>query len=176
MFSGFFSSQYVSPETKALLIKNIYQKNNDQVLQILAKYNNLLQKDFIDDTTNDTLLHLAARTKNIVLVKYLLSRKVNKEAINILNETALDIAIKNQSTDIVKMLLINESNQLRVNESNQFKKELENEKKIHKRKRDEFDMLVADNFTLIIDNKKLKKNNEELQKTVRTLSNSLKKK
>ena len=172
MFSGFFSSQTVTNEVRETLYKNIYQKNTDKVLETLAQYNNLLQKDFIDPLTNDTLLHLAIRTKNIALTKYLLNRDINKEVLNVFNETALDIAIKNQSTELVKIIMRHEQIDL---PNNIYKKELDVEKTAHKRKREECELLYIENLDLTRKLTKLEKDNEELKKTVKTLSNSLKK-
>lgn len=179
MFSGFFTLHTLTDEQRKSLLDDIYNKRTDYAIRILEKFTNINNSEFTDLTTKDTLLHLAVRTKNTSFIKYLLDRGINKDVTNVLSETPLDIAIKNQNVEIIKMLV-------HTNVDPEYKKlqeELETEKRNHKRKREDYDdlqfktvILESENKKLKEENTKLTKDNEELKKTVRTLTDSMKKK
>lgn len=60
-------------------------------------------KNLIDDMKQN-LLHIAVRTKNYVLVEYLVDNDVSQTDKNVFNETPLDIAIKNNDKEMVELL------------------------------------------------------------------------
>ena len=183
MFSGFFTLHHLTDEQRRSLLDDIYNKRTDYIVRTLEKFTTINNSEFTDVTTKDTLLHLAVKTKNTSFVKYLLDRGINKDVTNVLSETPLDIAIKNQTVDIIKMLIHTNVELTSYPEYKKLREELETEKRNYKRKRDDFDNLESKTVLLESENKKLKeenikliKDNEELKKTVRTLTESMKRK
>ena len=160
MFSDFFSPSV--PETVRInLFKDVYAKRTGKVIAATEDYTNLNRREFIDEKTNENLLHISTKTRNRDLIIYFKNKDVSTDKINIFGETPLDIAIKNHDTESIKILL-------KSSEPN-FKEELEIEKTQHKRKREECEELQTQV-------KQLKADNQELQKTVKSLRESFKKK
>lgn len=56
------------------------------------------------DESKQTLLHIAVKTKNYMLVEYLLGKNIDKDCVNIFGECALDIAIKNNDKKMIELL------------------------------------------------------------------------
>lgn len=75
-------------------------------LYLLDKY---YSEDLINmtDDYNNTIMHLAASYDNVDIVKYLISKKVQVNALNNQRETPLFAAINNNNYHIVKCLLQN---------------------------------------------------------------------
>ena len=185
MFSGLFGSSIVTEETKSEIIKNIYCQNTDSVISTI-NHNNIDPDDNnLIDESQQNLLHLACRTRNLELAKFLINKKINKQKVNIFKETPLDIAIKNQDKKMIEILLNSNYVPYQTDLTYKISKltdDLNCEKKNYKRQRDECELLSTDNsklkeenVKLVIENKKLKVDNNELQKTVKTLRESFKK-
>lgn len=178
MFSGLFGSSIVTEETKSEIIKNIYCQNTDTVISTINHKNIDPDDNNLIDESQQNLLHLACRTRNLELAKFLINKKINKQKVNIFNETPLDIAIKNQDKKMIEILL--NSNYVPYQTDLTYKiskltEDLNCEKKNYKRQRDECELLSVDNLKLKEENKQLKVDNSELQKTVKTLRESFKK-
>ena len=204
MFSGFFGSTKVDEDTKSEIIKNIYSQNTHAVISLINHHHINLDDTNLLDESQQNLLHIAVRTKNLELVKFLMNKKINKQKLNMFGETALDIAIKNHDKKMIEVLLYVEAPIIMPYYQQIIKKddysessrnvdklteELNTEKQNCKRKRDECNTLsnintslknentdlVIENGKLKIENKKLKADNNELQKTIKTLRESFKK-
>lgn len=191
MFSSFFGSDRVTDETKSEIIRNVYSQNTNKVISIINHHNiNLDDRNLVDESQQN-LLHLAVRTKNVELAKFLMSHNINRQKQNIFNEIPLDIAIKNHDKKMVETLLhVEPPIILPYHNTDKLTEELNTEKRNCKRHRDECDTLsrentslknentdlVIENGKLKTENKKLKTDNDELQRTVKTLRESFKKK
>ncbi len=179
MFSRFFSN--VTEPIRKDIFKNIHSKNTNAVIDLLDT-NNIDVNDYnLVDELKNTPLHLAVATKNIDLTTYLINKGINKQKKNIFGETASLIALKNQDETMIRALIVTH-NQYQTDELAKEKEshkrtrdDFEKEKSEHQRTRVERDVAICENDLLRTENKKLKEDNTELQKTVRTLRQSLKK-
>lgn len=179
MFSRFFSN--VTEPIRKNILENIYSKNTNAVVDLLD-INNIDVNDYnLVDELKNTPLHLAVATKNSDLTSYLVTKGINKQKKNIFGETAFLIALKNQDETIIRTL-ITTHNQYQADElakeierHKRSRDEFEKEKSEHQHTRVERDIAICDNDLLRTENKKLKDDNVELRKTVRTLRQSLKK-
>ena len=169
-YSGFFSS--LTETVRKDLFQKVYSHNTDQVISTINSKNINVNDSKLIDELHNTLLHAAIGTKNTRLVQYLVNNKSSQTKTNIFNETPLNIAMKNHDENLIKILLGLD------NDSNNTKKltdDLDKERTSHKRTRDDRDTVILEKEILRTENKKLKEDNSELQKTVKTLRQSMKK-
>jgi ankyrin repeat protein len=171
-------------------------KNNDlYAFKSVIQTNNINLNDTeLLDPYKNSILHIATINRANNIVKYLLDKNVDQEKVNLFDETALDIAIKNNDTKLVKMLTSCDKEKVGYLEKENKRldekvKELETDKT---KLLDTNKMLTMKNNYLQVqlneekqskrkyidlesENKKLKTDNESLQKTVRTLKDLAKK-
>ena len=169
-YSGFFSS--LTETIRKDLFQKVYSHNTDQVISTINSKNINVNDSKLIDELHNTLLHAAIGTKNTRLVQYLVNNKSSQTKTNIFNETPLNMAMKNHDENLIKILLVSD------NDSNNIKKltdDLDKERTSHKRTRDDRDTVILEKEILRTENKKLKEDNCELQKTVKTLRQSMKK-
>jgi len=167
-YSGFFSS--LTETIRKDLFQKVYSHNTDQVISTINSKNINVNDSKLIDELHNTLLHAAIGTKNTRLVQYLVNNKSSQTKTNIFNETPLNMAMKNHDENLIKILLVSDSN-----DTKKLTDDLDKERTSHKRTRDERDKAVLEKELLYTENKKLKEDNCELQKTVKTLRQSMKK-
>lgn len=157
MFSRFWST--VTEDQRKHLITLVLTSDNNKIIDYLEENKIDINDCNLVDESKNTLLHLAVATKNLLLTRYLIEHKSDRSKKNLFGDNPMKIAMKNHDEYIIQELLdiYNQDNQA-----------LELEKSNHKRTRDERD-------ELLIENKKLKKDNLELQNTVKSLRSSFKK-
>jgi hypothetical protein len=179
-------------------------KDNDKyALSSLVSTQSITLNDtsYLDEYQN-TLLHQAVMLKADNVIEYLMS-KIDSEKQNQFGETALDLAIKNHHTKIVKLLtettkykedniyLKNENKRLdekvKTLESNNSKlldanktltmknNYLQIQLDTEKKGKRRYETLESENKKLKTENEQLKSDKEILQKTVKTLKDFSKK-
>ena len=190
MFSWLFSSN----TTDADIINNIFyyaiNNNNDQVINLLNEHKIDLNSKACKDRYNNTLLHILANGKNIILANHLILCGLRKDCVNVFNEKAVDIALKNNNLAMVRLLSdIEQDPKLLIrienleNQRNELcdKVEKANEEIINlkKRKLSEVCKDCEDNLRevkrLKTHNDELIKDNKDLQTTVKNLRQQFKK-
>jgi ankyrin repeat protein len=90
------------------VISNIFYytvtNNNKQVIKLLDEHKmDLNNKEYRDEYSN-TLLHILANGKNVSLAKHLILHGLRKDHENVFNEKAVDIALKNNNLEMVRIL------------------------------------------------------------------------
>lgn len=145
-------------------------KNNGGVNMLIKYYElDINSPECMDDYQN-SLLHIAVATSNKSLITQLLKLGINLEHKNNFNELPIDIAIKNNDLDIIRLLEEKSNNMItqledEIKKLNQSNNELT---KGLKRQREECETYINTNKKLIIDN-------NELRKTIDNLRESFKK-
>jgi ankyrin repeat protein len=152
-------------------------KNNRGVYAIIKQHSLDLNSDECKDDYQNSLLHIAVNSCNKPLVTQLLKLKVSTHHKNNFNEIPVDLAIKNNDLDIVRMLESNSNdkiiqleadNQVLTDEIVKLTAVNSDLNTRFKRQRDE---CLEHDATI----KKLKTDNAELEKTVNNLRGSFKK-
>lgn len=201
MFSFYRST--ITEDTKLSLFAAARKSNTTYVMKTIKEKNiNVSDWSLIDDY-EQTLLHIAVKTKNYTLAQELMDMKMSPIKKNMFEETPMDIALRNNDIKMIILLsgnenaaflkaengrllgTINDQKELIVSMTNintevtkknsLLHMELDTERKSLKRKRNEYETVLNDNIRLVSENKRLKVDNETLQKTIGTLSNSMRK-
>jgi ankyrin repeat protein len=165
-------------------------------MNLLDKYGMHPTNTNLIDKSKDTLLHLAARTREYMLAEYLLNKNVSSVVKNIFGETPVDIAIKNHDSRMLELMyrvnnvtnlnsqinkLENKCDELRVNYNtvsrNNTYLSLKNDElgASNKRLRETNEFQEREIKKLKIDNTNLTNDNKTLQTTIITLRNAMKK-
>ncbi len=132
------------------------ESNTNLVLQLLRNGNYNPSDKLFMNKTKDSLLHLAARTKNYGLAEFLIENNVEQTK-NIFGETPANIAMKNGDDRMAKLLLEND----RINELKQINKNLKYDNEIKKIALDNMTIKVLNlNSALELSNKRLRDNEE----------------
>ncbi len=155
----FIKSPSILTRAKCDEIMDAAIDSNTNLVKQLLEYGYYKPSDsLLINKSKDNLLHLAVRTKNYMLVEYLLENNVQQTK-NIFGETPSDIAMKNGDNKMMGLLL----EVYKVNELKQTNKNLtyDNEAK----------EMALHNMTA--DTLKLKVNNESLQFSVNNLKNQV---
>ena len=204
MFSNFFGSTVVEEDLRQTIIKATSQNERYKVCDLLQRHKLNVNNPYLVDDYGQNLLHLAVRVKGYDLAKFLVEKKIDKLKKNLFHETPFDIALKNHDLKMVETLLnieypsnfvlaenkrltdkVNEieSNNLKLVGSNTALTQknailciqLDDEKRSHKRQRDDHDNTVNENKKLRNENNLLKEDNKTLTNTIKTLRESMKK-
>lgn len=109
MFNGLFGSQTVQVDLKNEILTNAKQARTNNVIKLLNNNNINLQNSSILDDYGQNLLHIAVRSYNYDLAKYLIGRRIDKLKTNQFNEIPLDIAMKNHDKISVEILCENKA-------------------------------------------------------------------
>lgn len=98
----------------SLLFHFTLNKDTKRVKQLIEdnKINDLFDKKYRDDIFDykyrddygNTLLHIAVKTYNVDLTRYLILKGIDTEAINFFGERAIDIAKKNNNVELIQIL------------------------------------------------------------------------
>lgn len=198
MFNWLFGSN----ESESDVINNIFHHtlkgNNAQLTRLLTDYK--IDPNICKDEYNNTPLHILANSNNVALAETFLFYGLKKDHVNVFGEKAVDIALKNNKLEMVKVLsdIVQDTKlvkriegleaqaktlytRIQVSENNLTK--ANEEIKTLKRKRcDQCDVnvreckrLKTDNDALTKTNEKLTKDNGDLQVTITNLRTSFKK-
>lgn len=200
MFEWLFGTD----KTEEDIINNIFYytltNNNKQVIKLINDYNIDLNNKKYRDSYNNTLLHILANGNNIELTKNLILCGLQRDHVNVYDDRAVDIALKNNNLEMVRVLtdieqdpqLLERIANLEVQRQTLYATiektgtdlvEANTEIKNLKRKRcDQCDVntreckrLKTENDGLLKTNEKLTKDNGDLQTTVTNLKTSFKK-
>lgn len=200
MFSWLFGSNNEEND----VIKNIFYytitNNTNQVIKLLNEHKVDLNDKKCRDICNNTLLHILANGDNMKLTEHLLNYGLRTDHVNLFNEKAIDIALKNKNLTMVKLLsnivqdhqLIKKINGLesqqkvlydRIEKSENNLVKAQEEIRTLKRKRcdqceentRECKRLKTENDALVKTNQELTKDNGDLQTTITNLRASFKK-
>ncbi|ARF09948.1 ankyrin repeat protein [Indivirus ILV1] len=177
MFSRFFSN--ITEQIRKDIIRNAHSNNTDEIKNIIDTNCIDINDPNLTDDSKNTLLHLAVATNNANLAKYVIDKGINKQKKNIFNESALRMALKNQDENLIRLIIGSDSNDNDLKKEKESHKrtrdEFEKEKSNHQTTRTERDIAIYENDILTTENKKIKEDNLELQKTIRILRQSFKK-
>jgi len=203
MWSGLFGSVTIEEDIKKTIFRNALNSNTYNVTNTLTKNNiNVINSNLVDEC-GQNLLHIASRTKNHDLAKYLVEKNIDKSKKNMFNETPLDIAIKNHDLKMIEIILERdtttyyrdetgrltsrisdlETNNKKLIDTNKeltlknstLHVELAEERRIKKRKVDDYEICFTENKRLRSEVSQLKLDNKTLEQTVTTLRDSMKK-
>ena len=141
-----FSFSNTSEQDRKTTLLSLARSSSTIQLQNYVEANRIDLKNLnLTDDYDQTLLHIAVRTKNYNLSKYLIGNGINKNKFNRFNETPIDIAMKNNDCEMLQILF---DNQVDKNLMIQFKNE---NIRLNERVKD-----VENNFKTIVEaNKKL---------------------
>ena len=201
---AFFGSTIIQEDVKNTIIKNALKSNTNCVRSDLEKYNIDVNNSNLVDDCAQNLLHIAARTKNYELARYLISRKIDKTKINLFNETPKAIALKNNDVQMFEIIMdydslsyckieniklngritdleLNNAKLIDTNKDLTLKNDvlvlqLEEEKKSKKRKLDDDGIHLMETKRLKTEIVQLRNDNNVLSNTVKSLRESMKKK
>ena len=193
MFSWIFGFDKDNNETISNLFHYTLTNNNKQTIKLITEYKIDLNSKECKDKYNNTLLHILANGNNITLARQLILQGLRRDHVNIFNEKAVDIALKNNNLAMVRVLtdIVQDSKLLeRITSLEVQKKVLDvkigkanEEIETLKRKRcDKCDInereckrLKIENNELVKTNENLTKDNIDLQTTIHNLRQSFKK-
>lgn len=169
------------------------RNSNTKVCNLVKEYQFNLNSNECKDEYDNTLLHIVANGRNVRLAKQLIILGAQKYHKNVYGDKAVDIALKNNNLDMIKVLVdleVDEYLQERIKALEKEREDLtidltnvKEELDSHKRKRcnecivkeRENKKMRTVNNKLTENNEKLVKNNSDLEKTVNNLRNSFKK-
>lgn len=152
-------------------------KNNRGIYAIIKQYSLDLNSDECRDDYQNSLLHIAVISCNKPLITQLLKLKVSTHHKNNFNEVPVDLAIKNNDIDIVRMLESSSNDRIVQLEAdnlaltNEVVKLTTANSDLNIRFKRQRDECLEHDATI----KKLKTDNAELEKTVNALRGSFKK-
>jgi ankyrin repeat protein len=169
------------------------RSSNTKVCNTIKKYQLNLNNDECKDEYKNTLLHLTAQGKNVRLAQQLVLLGAEKYHKNVFDEKAVDIALKNNNLDMIRVLIDYEPDEYLLERIEALEQQRENlkdkldetEVQVNNLKRKRCDECVVkerdlkkartDNNKLTKENTNLKKDNTDLKKTVDSLRESFKK-
>jgi len=204
MFPNIFGrTTTVELNVRDSLLKNTLRSNTYYVKKMIVEHNVNLNSNNLTDDYDQNLLHIAVKTKNYELAKYLVVNGINKDKKNMLYESPYDIAMKNGDQKMLEILFDGESSSMLKLENTRLsdrisdletnnKKLIETNKdltikngalhiqlddaiKSKKRKFDEYDVVWTENKRLKTEITQLKFDNSTLQETIKSLRDSMKK-
>ena len=187
-------------ETISNLFYYAVTNNNKQMTKLMNESNIDLNSDKCKDRYSNTLLHIVANGNNVALARSLILCGLRKDHSNSFGERAVDIALKNNNLEMVRVLtdmvqnpqlleriahLESQTVTLRstIQQSETNLEKAKDEIKTLKRKRcDDCDVntreckkLKTENEVLVKKNETLTKDNGDLQTTIKNLRQSFKK-
>ena len=99
-----FNVSNINPNVYDEIILDTLNSHTLSVMNLLDKNNISLDDEKLIDSSNQNLLHLSVKTKNVMLTEFLLDKKLDKNKKNIFGETPIDIAFKDQNREMVEKL------------------------------------------------------------------------
>ncbi len=170
---------------------------NTKVCNLVKEYQFNLNSSECKDEYNNTLLHIVANSRNVRLAKQLIILGAQKYHMNVFEEKPVDIALKNNNLDMIKVLVDLEPDKYLLERIEALEAEREElivqldeaisreEEELVSRKRKRCEECVIKerenkklrtvNNKLTENNEKLTKDNVDLKKTVDNLRESFKK-
>ncbi len=185
-------------EARNQAINNMFyytsRNSNAKVCNIINEYEFNLNNYECKDEYDNTLLHIVANSRNVRLAKQLILLGCQKYHKNVYGEKPVDIALKNNNLDMIKVLMDLEPDEYLLERIAALEKEREDltidltkvqeELEVVSRKRKACEECVVKdrdlkrmrtvNNKLTNNNEKLTKDNADLQKTVDNLRESFK--
>ena len=159
----FFDDVPIDFLTKDNIFKNATKSNTEYVKKLLSSKNiNVNNSNLVDDY-GQTLLHIAAKTKNYNLATYLIDNDADITGKNIFNESSFDIAMKNYDAKMIGILLGQAKVNRNYNETVKLKETVNNLDELNKK-------YTSENVTLCTNNKLLIAKNDSLTKTNKLLN------
>jgi len=196
MFSGFFGSTTIQEDVKQSIIRAAVQSKTNTVIELLERHRININNSSLVDDYGQNLLHIAVKGVNYDLVRYLMGKGGDRLKRSVYNETPIDIAMKNYDVKMVEILLevdyessfkvgnkqlsdkvvelescnrkLIESNTELSQKNGVLHLQLDDERRVGKRLRDE-------SVVMIEENKRLKSDNKVLSDTVKVLREAAKK-
>jgi len=139
----------IQSDIKQLIFKYATTSSTSNVINTLSRNNiNPSSASLVDDF-DQNLLHIAVKTKNYELTKYLVKEKTSMTKLSLFYETPYDIAIKNQDKKMIEILLSHDEFNFYKNEVARLNNTLSDSK--------------HNNNSLIVTNKDLTIKNSTLQ-------------
>lgn len=196
MFSGFFGSTTIQEDVKQSIIRAAVQSKTNTVIELLERHRININNSSLVDDYGQNLLHIAVKGVNYDLVRYLMGKGGDRLKRSVYNETPIDIAMKNYDVKMVEILLevdyessfkvgnkqlsdkvvelescnrkLIESNTELSQKNGVLHLQLDDERRVGKRLRDE-------SVVMIEENKRVKSDNKVLSDTVKVLREAAKK-
>ncbi len=158
----FFDDISINSTTKDNIFKNAARSNTLYVKNLLFTNNiNVNDSNLVDDY-NQTLLHIATKTKNYNLATYLIDNGANITKKDSFNESSFDIAMKNYDAKMVGILLGQEKTNSYNNTTTKLKESVKGLEELNKKYSTENVTLITNNTNLTAENKSLNTKNVTL--------------
>lgn len=188
-------SNTTKEEERNLAVHNMFyytSRNSMKVCTLIKKYEFNLNSSECKDEYDNTLLHIVANSRNIKLAKQLILLGCQKHHTNLYGEKPVDIALKNNNLDMIKVLVDLEVDSFLQERIEALEKEREAllidlttvQEELNTRKRKACDdcavkerdlkKMRTDYDNLTKTNNKLSTDNTDLKKTVDNLRESFK--